>query len=300
VPASKEEWNKQTQTWKKQLEEHCFRGWPTEEFPPGEGLDLKEAFSVAKNGTRFLGYDFTSQNGIRLRLYLIHPDGLEMKVFENLILVSLDDEGWHKFVGSMQPTFPKQFSGEIAGENNEEFLENIRSVNMLVPSLWAFVAPRGVGPTAWKQDERTQTQIQRRFMLMGQTWHGMQVWDVRRALQALRKVKGDMNAPVFVAAERDASGIALYATLFEPNIREMELRELKLTHRKGPIFLNVLRFLDMPVAIALAAEKAEVAIVQTDKTGWEYPEAVSKALGWKQNRFRIRPIPPTENQPPDQ
>ncbi len=55
VPASKEEWTKQTTAWKKLLEERSFRGWPTKEFPPGEGLDLKEVFSVAKDGTRFSG-----------------------------------------------------------------------------------------------------------------------------------------------------------------------------------------------------------------------------------------------------
>ncbi len=223
-----------------------------------------------------------------------------MKVFENLILVTMDDKGWHKFVGAMRPAFPEQFAGEIAGEKDEKFLENIRSVNQLVPSLLAFVAPRGIGATAWKQDERTQTQVQRRFMLLGQTWHGMQVWDVRRALQALRKVKGEMNTPVAVASERGMAGIALYATLFEPNIRDMELRELKPTHREGPIFLNVLRFLDMPEAIAIAAEKSEIAIFQSDKTGWEYPEAVAKALGWEQKQLRIRPLPPAENQPPSQ
>ena len=38
----------------------------------------------------------------------------------------------------------------------------------------AYVAPRGIGPTAWGQAERRQTQVRRRFTLLGQTLDGIQ------------------------------------------------------------------------------------------------------------------------------
>ena len=47
---------------------------------------------------------------------------------------------------------------------------------MLERTNWVmvYVAPRGVGRTAWNADEKKQTQIRRRFMLLGQTLDGAQ------------------------------------------------------------------------------------------------------------------------------
>lgn len=293
VPASKEEWNRQKTAWKQQLEERCFRGWPTKGFPSGEGLDLKEVFSATSQGIRLSAYDFTSQNAIRLRLYVAHREGLQPKDQELTVLNVLDDKGWKEFVAGMSAGFPEQFAVE---KNEEEFAQNRKMFDSF-PWAMAYVAPRGIGPTAWKQDERSQTQIRRRFMLLGQTWHGMQVWDVRRAVQALREIKGMKDVQLWLQGERNAAGIALYAALFEPNIHRLDLWNLSQSHYEGPIFLNVLRFLDVPQAVAMAAENTLVRLYQADKTGWDYPREVSKALGWDQKKIQIRDIPAQENEP---
>src|SRR5206468_3700180 len=88
---------------------------------------------------------------------------------------------------------------------------------------WAFVAPRGFGRTAWTSDPTKRTHIRRRFMLLGQTLDGMRVWDVRRAVQALKTIDGLGNVPVSLNAGRDMAVIALYAALFEPGIDSLEL-----------------------------------------------------------------------------
>ena len=54
------------------------------------------------------------------------------------------------------------------------------------------------------------------------------------------------------------AGIVLYASLFEPDIAELDLSNLPESHREGPIFLNVLRFMDIPQAIAMANERTKV------------------------------------------
>ena len=54
------------------------------------------------------------------------------------------------------------------------------------------------------------------------------------------------------------SGIALYASLFEPGIAELDLTDLPASHRDGPDFLNVLKYLDLPQAVAMAAERCPV------------------------------------------
>jgi hypothetical protein len=76
------------------------------------------------------------------------------------------------------------------------------------------------------------------------------------------------------------AGIALYAALFEPNIQRVELHDLSPSHRTGPDFLNVLRFLDIPQTVAMVAENSQVRIHQGAAGGWEYPRAVAERLGW--------------------
>jgi hypothetical protein len=152
----------------------------------------------------------------------------------------------------------------------------------------AYLAPRGVGPTAWDQSEKKQTQHQRRFYLLGQTLDGMRVWDVRRAIQALRSAEFFDSAPLSLQSQRTAAGVTLYAALFEPNIRGLDLHDLPRTHRDGPYLLNVQRYLDLPQAVAMAAENSQVVIHQSDATGWEYPATVIKQLGWDAQRLQVR------------
>ena len=44
----------------------------------------------------------------------------------------------------------------------------------------------------------------------------------------------------------------------------------------GPTFLNVLRFLDVPQAVAMASVRSRVRLYQPDKTGWDFPREIAK------------------------
>ena len=79
-----------------------------------------------------------------------------------------------------------------------------------------------------------------------------------------------------------------YAALFEADIRRLDLRDLPRTHRDGPYLLNVQRSLDMPQAVAMAAEKSPIVIGQADTGGWDYPSAVVQQLGWDNQRLQIQ------------
>lgn len=127
-------------------------------------------------------------------------------------------------------------------------------------------------------------------MQLGQTRDSMRVWDVRRAVQVLRAVDGYSRVPLWLQGEREMAGIILYAALFEPNIKWLDLWHLPASHRHGPIFLNVLRFLDTPAAVAMAAENSQIRIYQNDKTGWEYPQQVAEKLGWDKKQIQVRAV----------
>jgi hypothetical protein len=248
-------------------------------------------FAVDREGIRFAAWDFTSQHDIGLRLYLAHRAGLPPADLELVVLNALDSEGWTKFLATYQPAFSEELKGvALPGANVEEY-ESAKK--MFAAQKWgmAYVAPRGVGPTAWNPAPKKQTQIRRRFQLLGQTLDGMQVWDIRRAAQSLRAIEGFSKVPLWMQGERGMSGLVLYASLFEPDVARLDLWDLPTSHRKGPDFLNVLRVLDMPQAVALATERSKVRIYQAKPEGWEHPQAVAKGLGWDPKQIQVRVVP---------
>ena len=50
---------------------------------------------------------------------------------------------------------------------------------------FVFFTPRGVGQNSWNKSERSQTQIRRRFYLLGQTADTMRVFDICQAIDLI-------------------------------------------------------------------------------------------------------------------
>jgi hypothetical protein len=204
-----------------------------------------------------------------------------MADLERVVLHPLDADGWSAFLTTMRRDFADQFAGEpITSPATQQ--PNSRHELVTGNGAVAYFAPRGIGPTAWDTSEIEKLiHIRRRFMLLGQTLDGMRVWDTRRAIQAVRAIDGLSDVPLRLDAEGDMAGISLYAALFEPEIAELDLRGLTKSHRDGPDFLNVLRILDIPQAVAMAAESSKVRIERDGNSGWEYPLSVADKLGWE-------------------
>jgi dienelactone hydrolase len=238
----------------KTLREKSFGGWPTQE--QAGPLDIRQVFSSERHGIILIAFDFTSQPHVRLRLYLVHRPGIERP--DKVVLNVLGQQEWTEWLARMRVGFAEELKDETLPDRNEETFEQILQTLKDGNSALAFAAPRGIGLTAWNPDERKQTQIRRRFMLLGQTLDGMRVWDVRRAVQTLRKIEFLKDVPVILKGQRIMAGIVLYTSLFEPDIAGLDLWNLPDSHHEGPIFLNVLRFMDIPQAIAMAAELTEV------------------------------------------
>jgi len=117
-------------------------------------------------------------------------------------------------------------------------------------------------------------------MLLGQTLDGMRVWDIRRTVQMLGQINEVAGVIPRVTARGAMAGVALYASLFEPQIAGLDLTGLPATHRNGPILLNVLRYLDMPQAVALAAERTSLTLDGQNASAWQFPASVATSLGW--------------------
>jgi dienelactone hydrolase len=285
VPKSAGEWTTLRDGWMKALREKVFRGWPTEE--EAGPLNAEQVFSATADGVRLTAYDFTSQPHVRLRLFLFNL--VSTRQPDYLIVTVLDGAGWTKWLATMRGKFEKQLSEYTLPEPDPSSLQRIEDALKGGEALLAYVCPRGIGPDAWSGDDRKQTQIERRFMLLGQTLDGMRVWDVRRAIQMVKEADGAKEASTFVVGPGSMAGIALYASLFEPGIAGLQLANLPQTHRDGPIFLNVLRYLDTPQAVAMAAERMNVVLHSQHTAAWPFPQSVIESLNWDRERLHLRP-----------
>jgi len=259
-----------------ELKTRVFGGWPT--HPPP--LAASVAGDVTHDGIRLRAIDFVSEAGVPLRL-LVLTSAKQDRISE-IILSVLDDDGWRKWCTDLGPEFAEvlQVRGKLK-RNGEMFAQNRALVESGKLAL-AAIAPRGVGTTRWaKPDSTEETHIRRRFALLGQTEDGQRVWDVRRAISALKTQPGLKQTTLTLQGERESAGIALYAGLDEPDVAAFDLWHLPKTHREAPIFLNVLRVLDAPQALALALPRRVTLHVATeaDRTAWEWPLRLQKSLG---------------------
>jgi dienelactone hydrolase len=276
----------------KDLTELCFRAWPKKNEVSIKQQLRKPAFEAEHDGVHLSAVDFSPEPDIDLTLFVLRSAKVEPEALKLSVLNVLDEQGWSEFLATVRVGFSKQFENEVAAAPDEAAWSSLAGLLKGAPWGMAYVCPRGIGPTAWDQSERKQTHHRRRFMLLGQTLDGMRVWDVRRALRGLRAVDGYEQVPIWCQAEREMSGIALYATLFERNIvKRLDLYDLPQSHREGPTFLNVLRQTDIPLTVAFASQRTKVVIYDNDADRWAYPvEVVARHTSLKGGlQIRKRP-----------
>lgn len=282
LPKEGDQWKGQRDAWLNQLKAKTFRAWPEQSASP----ILKPLCDVTQDGVQFRAFDFTSDEPIELRLYVAQRAGLEKP--DLMVLNVLDDRGWQEFLATYRGHFEEQLKGEALPEVNAEAWASEQKMFASFPWVMAYVAPRGAGPTAFTADKGKLVHVLRRFQLLGETLEGGQVYDARRAMQSLRGVPGLAKTPLWLQGHRQMAGVALYASLFEPDVTRLDLHGLPATHRDGPYLWNVQRVFDMPQAVAVAAERSQVVLYHGDADAWQYPQQVAEALGWDKKQVQIR------------
>jgi dienelactone hydrolase len=290
VPADAQSWAQGRNSWLRALVEKSFAGWPSDQIP----LAVRRVFAVEREGIQFSAYDFNSQEAVPLRLYVVQRSGLvdaDLAVLN--VLGQTGSQAWPEWLATMGAGFPDELQQELAADPTQPDREGYDELKgMLTRFKWAmaYVAPRGVGPTAWDESPRKQVQNRRRFMLLGQTLAGMQVWDVRRAVQALRTRPEFRVAPLWLQGHRETAVTALYASLFEPEIARLDLWELPASHRETADYLNVLRFLDIPQAVTMAVERSRVKLYNAPAGKWSYVQETIGRLSWDSKRLELRAV----------
>jgi dienelactone hydrolase len=258
VPTDAGAWQRQREAWLEALRTRSFAGWPTHRDPP----------NLAPVGGRLIGkiqeatWEFTSQGVVRLPWRVFYTG--EPKDVRKIVLHVADERDW---AGDGPPA---PYAGPI--ERGELAL--------------LLLAPRGIGPTASTAPAVDQNHLRRRYLLLGQTVDGMRVWDICRAIDAIRSSAYFTGQPIHLAGSRHQAINALYAALFLDGLAGLELHEPPASHVQGPDYLNVLRFLDVPQAVAMAAERQPVALRGANRDDWSWTLTAARQLGWPAERLQ--------------
>ena len=285
IPKDRDAWKKYRDKVRKELDENVFAAWP-KKSPEAKGENLAD---LSSGGIRFSVHRFISQEPWELSLFLVHREGLAREDLDLVVLNVLDEKGWNDFASTYGKPFGKGFpDGVELPEHDAKAFDSERKMFKNHKWAMAYLAPRGIGPTVWSGDARKRNQILRRFYLLGETLDSMRAYDVVRCTGTLRSVEGMSKVPLWMQANGQMAANLLYASLHIPAVTRLDLHDLPRSHREGPAYLNVLRVLDLPQAVALASERTRVVLYQPDGKYDDFPLRVAGALEFGPKAVTVR------------
>ena len=115
------------------------------------------------------------------------------------------------------------------------------------------VFPRGTGRDTW--DISTQIRIKRTSVIVGRTLDDMRLADVLAAVDYLARDPHHDGSPITVVGSGKMGIIAAYAALLDNRIGRVIVHHPPLSHDEAPVFLNVMRYVDIPEALAMLAPR---------------------------------------------
>ena len=246
-----------------ELRRKTFGGWPAEQAPPRP----REVRSLKQEGVQLTVYEFESQPGVLLRFYVARPAS---SAPTELRLEVLDEPNWMQALELLRPGFSNILGQELAlvdGKagrppsmtSSASFAAWARDLREHQTACVLF-APRGVGASASGGDARYLVQLRRRFMLLGQTLAGMQAWDARRAVEAVRQEEGLNRVPLHLQASPQMTEVATFAALFEPGVASLTLCSPPRPDQQAADFLNWSRIVTSQQLLALAQASCRIIV----------------------------------------
>lgn len=287
-PANAAEWETLKSQWITALKEKCFRGWSEE--PSGGSFQVVK--TAEADGVRFIRARLSVHEKITLPVYRLEVPGASP---QQVIVEVLDQAAWAGHLQALKVALNDALAEDLVTPEDKALPPD--------PSAWSeikarlsekpgtvlvLLLPRGVGPTIWNGETKKHTQIERRFMLIGQTADGMRVLDILRGLQAIRESEDLRNKPIMVEAGGRMGVLTCYATVFQP-VSGLVLHEPPLSHRDGPYILNISRVLDIPQAMFLAADCTPLVLQAENTQSWQSLLEAARRLNWPEKQLRVLP-----------
>jgi hypothetical protein len=281
IPKTAEAWKAMQQRWTNELRTKCFAGWPADTGPPS----MKQLVSETNGGIRYEAWEFQSQANVTLPIYMMRKEGTAPP--HNLVLFVADSSftnGLPDATGNWSPGI-RRVRNAFGPRNTAGALDwYVTTQNVPIAVLF----PRGTGPTDVSGNNDQLIHVRRRFMLLGQTLDGMQVWDIYRVVEGLRSLPDFKTASIQLNASGNMGVNSLYASLFVTGIDSLSLLQIPSTQRNGPDYLNVLKVLDIPEAAAIAAGHCQLQLQPKQTNEWDFLRELAASqvadlkLGWLQ------------------
>jgi dienelactone hydrolase len=243
-PKSATEWEAHRRDVLVQLKDRVFAGWPDK---PCDLQPVRKKLPADSDGKeRQLG--FQSEENVSLRMVLLGTRKPETKAMRVLVL-DADD-------------YPATSQGQQPVEGE----------------LLALLFTRGRETS--NPNDKTAIQIRRRYMLVGQTLDSMRVWDILRGLNLLATLPETSNLKITATGTGNNAINLLYASLFTTQPLKLELNNLPDSQMSGPDYLNILRFIDLPEAIALSLQSHELKLQNTSQSVGSFANDLAGQFHW--------------------
>lgn len=243
------------------LRERTFGAFPVEPPP----LDVQVEYEFNEDGHVGHRFGFTSEADWRLHGMVFLKHGLTPLPATSVLVPRVPGEGrW-----------------------------DTRGFALRVPAPWlkVEVALRGTGDTAWGED--LNWHVRRAAAWTGRTVASMRVWDLLRAIEAVRSMPDAEKSRVCLAGRGEMAAIVLYAALLDGRVPTVFLEAPPATQDaggpkdgRGPALemLNCLRFTDLPQVAGLLFP-TEVVVIGEMPGSYAWAEDLYRRLG-KPERFR--------------
>ncbi len=152
--------------------------------------------------------------------------------------------------------------------NKYPFQRNVASRHLLYP--------RGVGAGLW--DAVTRKHFERTAMVLGRTLDEMRLYDILAAVEQIASRPDYDGSGITVAGRGEAGILGAYAALLDERITRVILQHPTVSHEEGPIFLNVLRYTDIPQVLAMLAPR-ELVLLSHQPAEFGYTREVYELMG---------------------
>lgn len=146
------------------------------------------------------------------------------------------------------------------------------------------LSPRGCGQSLAWTHKSPPNYVERAHALLGRTVDAGRVYDIQSVARWLHEADGN-ELTIGVAGRGNAGILGAYAALFEPAISEVIALDPPVSHREGPILLNVLRVLDIPDSLGLLAPRHLTLLNAADKS-FDRTEQAFRAAGYESRLTR--------------
>jgi len=291
VPQSREELDAARERIVEQLRAKSFHSWPamTTDFA------MENVGRHKLGATQFLVGEFNTQDAVRLRLYAFTPDTEKLR---RVVVRVLDNTAFPAFAATVADAVPGAMADEVALMKrlqlsaapglDDTFREETKALLADGETAVVFFTPRGLGMDTWNPPPKYAMDLPRRFQLLGQTVEAMRAWDILALTEAIRSVEAAHDADIEIRASGALAVDAAYAVLMGAQVERLTLQNVPASHRTGPDYLNVLKLLDVPEALALCGSFTAVEWTGGSKASWQFPLAVAAKLGWSTDRFQFR------------